>query len=115
MRRTDAAGGKASRSVMDNNKFVFVLSLLIAVVCWVAVSMVNTQEVERRVSGVKVQLIQADEVLENYGLSIFDQTEFTVDVTLKGYSYLLRDITPDDIELTASSASVVRRAPTTCR
>ena len=106
MRRTDAAGGKASRSVMDNNKFVFVLSLLIAVVCWVAVSMVNTQEVERRVSGVKVQLIQADEVLENYGLSIFDQTEFTVDVTLKGYSYLLRDITPDDIELTASCASV---------
>ena len=106
MRRNKAAGGKASRSVMDNNKFVFLLSLLIAVVCWGTVSIVNTQEVERKVTGVKVQLLQTDAVLDSYGLSVFDQTDYSIDVTLKGYSYLLRDITPDDLELTASCASV---------
>ena len=105
MRRNESTGGKSSRSVMDNNKFVFVLSLLIAVVCWAAVSMVNTQEIEKKVSGVKVQ-IDADDVFENYGLSLFDQKDYSIDVTLKGASYLLRGIDSSSIVLTASCANV---------
>ena len=106
MSRNDSAKGKPSRTLMDNNKFVFILSLLIAVVCWGSVSLVNTRETERTITGVKVQLTQTEELLEEYGLSVFDQTDFFVDVTLKGYSYLLRDITSDNIDLTASCASV---------
>ena len=106
MRWNNSAKGKASRSLMDNNKFVFILSLLIAVVCWGSVSLVNTKETERTITGVKVQLTQTDELLANYGLSVFDQTDFFVDVTLKGYSYLLTDLTSDNIEVTASCASV---------
>ena len=106
MRRNETAKGKPSRTLMANNKFVFVLSLLIAVVCWGSISLINTKETERTISGVKVQLTQTDELLANYGLSPFDQTDFFVDVTLKGYSYLLRDLTADNIELTASCASV---------
>ena len=100
------ARDKGSRSIMDNNKIVFAISLLIAVICWGSVSLVNTQETERTITGVKVQLTQTDELLADYGLSVFDQTDFFVDVTLKGYSYLLRDVTSDNIELTASCASV---------
>lgn len=106
MASNETAKGKPSRTLMDNNKFVFVLSLLIAVVCWGSVSLVNTKEAERTITGVKVQLTQTEELLANYGLSAFDQTDFFVDVTLKGYSYLLTDLTSDNIEVTASCASV---------
>ena len=108
MSRNEAAAGKSSRSVMDNNKFVFLLSLLIAIVCWGTVSIVNLQEVDKKITDVKVQLEQTDEVLERYGLSVFDQKEddLLIDVTVKGYSYLLRDIDADDIILTASCTSV---------
>ena len=106
MRRNDTAKGKPSRTLMDNNKFVFVLSLLIAVICWGSVSIVNTKETERTITGVKVQLTQTDELLATYGLSVFDQTDFFVDVTLKGYSYLLTDLTSENLEVTASCASV---------
>ena len=106
MRLFDAFKGKSSRSLMDNNKFVFVLSLLIAVVCWGSISLVNTKETERTISGVKVQLTQTEELLANYDLAAFDQTDFFVDVTLKGYSYLISDLTADNLNVTASCASV---------
>ena len=67
MRLFDAFKGKSSRSLMDNNKFVFVLSLLIAVVCWGSISLVNTKETERTISGVKVQLTQTEELLVIHG------------------------------------------------
>ena len=106
MGRNEEARGRSTRTLMDNNKFVFAMSLLIAVVCWGAISLVNTRETERTITGVKVQLTQTDELLANYGLSPFDQTDFFVDVTLKGYSYLLTDLTSDNLEVTASCASV---------
>ena len=106
MKLFDAFKGKSSRSLMDNNKFVFLLSLLIAVVCWGSISLVNTKETERTITGVKVQLTQTEELLANYDLAPFDNTDFFVDVTLKGYSYLLTDLTSDNIEVTASCASV---------
>ena len=81
MGRTEAARGKPSRSLMDNNKIVFLMSLLIAVICWGSVSLVNTRETERTITGVKVQLTQTDELLANYGLSVFDQTDYYLDVT----------------------------------
>ena len=93
-------------SVLENKKIVFLISLMIAVICWGAVSIVNTKEEERTITGVKVQLTQTEEPFDKYGLSVFDQTDFFIDVTLKGYSYLLRDITSDNIELTASCSSV---------
>lgn len=106
MSRNNTAKAKGSRSIMDNNKVVFAISLLIGIICWGAVSIVNTRETERTITGVKVQLTQTDELLAEYGLSVFDQTDFFVDVTLKGYSYLLRDVTSENINLTASCASV---------
>lgn len=109
MRKTDAAGGKASRSVMDNNKIVFVLSLLIAVVCWGAISMVNTKETEGEVSGVKVQLVQPEEWVQKYGLSVYDvkEEDLLANVKVKGYSYLLRNLRPEDIVLTVNCSSAV--------
>lgn len=106
MSRNKTPKEKSSRSIIENNKFVFALSLLIAIVCWCAISVVNTQETQRTITGVKVQLTQTEELKENFGLAVFDQTDYFIDVTLKGYSYLLRDITSDNIDLTASCASV---------
>lgn len=97
---------KASRSILENNKFVFALSLLIAIVCWGAISVVNTQETDRTITGVKVQFTQTEELRETFGLAVFDQTDYFIDVTLKGYSYLLRNLTSDNIDLTVSCASV---------
>ena len=95
-------------SLLENKKILFVFSLLVAVIFWGMVSMVNTKEEERVFPDVKVQLIDTEKPLEQYGLSVFDQNEknFMVNVTLKGYSYQLREIKSDNIVLTASCASV---------
>ena len=50
MKVFDAFRGKSSRSLMDNNKFVFILSLLIAVVCWGSISLVNTKETAEKIT-----------------------------------------------------------------
>ena len=101
-------------SVLENEKLLFLFSLLIAVICWCAVSMVNTTEEEITVNDVKVQLVDIEKPLEQYGLSVFDRNEedYKVNVTLKGYSYLLRDIKSENIVLTASCASVAAAGKT---
>ena len=82
--KNEKTGKKFSVSgLFENNKVIFVLSLVIAIICWAFVSMYETPETERLIQNVKVQLTGTNELNEEYGLSVFDNSEFTVDVTVR--------------------------------
>lgn len=107
--KNEKTGKKFSVSgLFENNKVIFVLSLVIAIICWAFVSMYETPETERLIQNVKVQLTGTNELNEEYGLSVFDNSEFTVDVTVRGLSYVVNSasFTSDSISVTASCSSV---------
>lgn len=95
-------------SLMSNNKIVFVFSLLIAVICWCLVSMSQTTEIERVFQGVSVNVGIDESLAKNSGLEIFGDKDFTVDVTVKGLSYIVNDhaFTNENISVTASCSAV---------
>ena len=95
-------------SLFDNNKFVFVFSLLLALICWVAVSLTQTPVTERVFTGVKIQISGTDTLEKSTGLSVYGDGSYTADVTVQGPSYIINasSFTADKISLTASTAAV---------
>ncbi len=103
--------GKGSDSFftrfLEDNKRVFVFSVIVAIICWCGVSMYQTQDTEKIIKNVKVQLPVEGSLAANNGLQIFGEQEYYVDVTLRGKSYLLNaPEVADKITLTASLTSV---------
>lgn len=93
--------------LMENNKAVFVVSLCIALICWLAVSMFQTTETEKTFTNVRVQLNLEGSMPYNNGLKLFGDDEHFVDVTVKGKSYIVNSSSfADKIALTVSLASV---------
>lgn len=106
---TDSEKKKFSfASLTSNNKFLFVFSLILAVVFWCIVSMSETTETERVFQDVIVKINLDGSLPQQNNLEIFGQKEFKVNVTVKGLSYLVNDssFTSDDINVTASCAGV---------
>ena len=91
-------------SLMTNNKFVFVLSLLFAVAFWVMVSMSQTTEIERVFTDVRISVnVDENSVAAENNLEIFGNGDYFADVTVKGYSYLVNssEFTNSNINLFA--------------
>ncbi len=103
-------GNMSFSSLISNNKVVFLLSLVFAVIFWVFVSISQTSEIERVFSDVKISVnIDENSVAAENKLEIFGNEEFFADVTVKGYSYLVNssELTSSNINLFASTSSVV--------
>ena len=97
-------------SLITDNKFVFLLSLLFAVAFWVMVSMSQTTEIERVFTDVRISVnIDENSVAAENNLEIFGNADYFADVTVKGYSYLVNasDLSNSNINLFASTSSVV--------
>ncbi len=113
MSRNNVNGKKGKMSfssLVTNNKFVFLLSLVFAVVFWVFVSISQTSEIERVFSDVKISVnIDENSVAAENNLEVFGNSEFFADVTVKGYSYLVNssELSNSNINLFASTSSVV--------
>lgn len=111
----DRKGGNADKNsgrplfsrIIEDNKFVFIISLIIAVVGWMGVSMFQATETEKTFSNIKVQLNLEDSMPVKNGLQLFGESECFVDVTVKGKSYVLNDPSfADKIAVSASLSSV---------
>lgn len=97
-------------TLMTNNKFVFVLSLLFAIAFWVTVSISQTTEIERVFTDVRISVnVDENSVAAENNLEMFGNTDYFADVTVKGYSYLVNssDFTSSNINLFAATSSVV--------
>lgn len=93
--------------LMEKNSFVLILSMVLAVVFWCIVSMSQTNEIEKVFQSVSVRLNTEGLSASNGNLKIYGTTEYYVDVTVKGKSYLVNDNDfVDHIVVTASLSSV---------
>ena len=76
---------KTLNGLFENNLFVLILSLFIAVIIWLLVVINVSPQTTRVIKGVKVTIDQT--VPSQFGLEVFGESEFTVDVTVKGKKY----------------------------
>ena len=97
---------KKLNSLFQNNLFVFVLSLLISVVIWLFVVINVSPQTTRVIKDVKVTI--DDTVPSQFGLEVFGESEFVVDVTVKGKKYQIStgNLSADDIVVTAVTTNV---------
>ncbi len=91
-----------------DNKFVMVLSLVIAVIFWASVCIAFSPETEVVVENVPVEIEMENSVPSQYGLRFFGDNNHTIDITISGSKYLIggRLVTPDDFKVTASTSLV---------
>lgn len=93
-------------SLFYNNKFVFVFSLFIALVIWLMVVINVSPATTRVIQDVKVAIDTS--IPSQFGLEVFGETEFTVDVTVTGKKYLISPtaLSAEDIIVTAQTNNV---------
>ena len=90
-----------------NNKFLAVFSLVAAFIIWLGVAVVFAPEDERVIEDVPVK-IELSQAMKTYGLKAFGDSDYTVDVTIKGkrYNVSKRALSAQDIEVRANTAFV---------
>lgn len=97
---------KNLNSLFQNNAFVFVLSLFISIIIWLMVVINVSPQTTRVIKDVKVTI--DDTVPSQFGLEVFGESEFTVDVTVKGKKYQIStgNLSAEDIVVTAVTTNV---------
>ncbi len=93
------------RKLIYNDKYLIVLSVIAAVVIWVATSINLSPETTKTVT-VPVTVDFTGTLAEQLGIQYFDSTDITVDVTVSCQRYLARDITADDISASLRTDTV---------
>ena len=93
-------------SLFQNDKFVLIVSFFIAVIIWLFVVITMGQQTTRIIKNVKVVI--DDTVPSQFGLQVFGEDEFTVDITVKGKKYQISDknLSDEDISVIAQTTSV---------
>lgn len=89
-----------------NDKLMFMFSFLAAIIIWLAVVINVSPATTRVIQGVKVVIDKT--VPSQFGLEVFGESEFTVDVTVKGKKYQISSsaLSADDIIVTAQTNNV---------
>ena len=83
------ANVKGLRSLLYNNKFVLLLSVILAFGIWIWVSIEKSPEVEVTISSVPVKIDMDNSVPAQLNLQIFGDNNYTVDVTVKGKKFIV--------------------------
>ena len=93
-------------SILGNNRVMLVVSILLAIVIWLAVSINEAPVVERTVKDVKV--VVDDSMPNQLGYKAYGADNLYVDVTVSGKRYEVGDnvLSADDITVTAITSSV---------
>lgn len=97
---------RALESLFQNDKFVLVFSFFVAIIIWLFVVITMGQQTSRIIKDVKVLI--DDTVPSQFGLQVFGEDEFTVDITVKGKKYQIseKNLTSEDISVVAQTTSV---------
>ncbi len=90
-------------SLFDDKRFILIVSFVISFILWMWVAIEKSPETQRVISGIPVQINLENSVPEQLGLYVFGNSEFTVDVTVKGKKYVTSSLTADDIVVTANT------------
>lgn len=92
--------------LFNNDKFLLVFSLAAALVIWLLVVVNVSSDTTRVIQGVKVNIDTT--VPSQFGLEVFGEKEFTVDVTVEGKKYQISSaaLSAEDIVITAQTNNV---------
>lgn len=92
--------------LMNNNKFVLVLSIVIAFFVWVAVAMYKSPSESNTVYNVPITIDTENSIVGQKGYVNFWQSDEAIDVTVTGPRYLVTAITAEDISVVANINTV---------
>lgn len=89
-----------------NNRFVFIFSIICAVIVWLIVTVQFGDEKDQVITGVPVTVDYAN-IKSKYGLVPFGDTNFTVNVTVRGKRYIVENSeVKNDLIVTANTSQI---------
>lgn len=92
-------------NLMQNNKFLIIVSLLISVSIWFYMSTGSTNDTTVTVSNIPIQIELSDEAISNE-LQVFTGGDQTASVTVTGNRAVLGSISEKDITVTAAANGI---------
>lgn len=97
---------KTLNTLLDNKLFSLIVSLVGAIVIWLFVVINVSPQTTRVIKDVKVTIDET--VPSQFGLEVFGESEFTVDVTVSGKKYQISsaNLSAEDIIVTAVTTNV---------
>lgn len=97
---------KGFNNLINNNKFVLLVSLVIAFFIWVAVAMYASPEESYTIYNIPITVNTENSLVSQKGYKNFWQSDEAIDVTVTGPRYLITSLTPDDIIVSANLNTV---------
>lgn len=96
------------RKLFSNTRFLVAFSIVVAFIFWIVVALEYAPVVENEIKDIPVKIDMTNSVPDKLGLQIFGQSEFTVNVTVKGNRYIVGGelLTAEDFDVTAQTAYV---------
>lgn len=96
------------RQLFSNTKFLVIFSIIVAFIFWIIVALEYAPVVENEIKDIPVKIDMNNSVPDKLGLQIFGQSDFTINVVVKGNRYVVGGdlLTADDFEATAQTAYV---------
>ena len=79
-------------SIFSNKTFLIVLSVIIAFVSWVVVSLDSNDTKGRTISGLSIDMDQVDDTISELGLSIISSDDTRVAVRVEGVTYAIGNL-----------------------
>ena len=94
--------------LLDNDKFVRLLAVFVAVIAWFVVSWTIDPTAEVTISNIPVIFDLEGTTAESYGLNVIEGDEQTVDIKVTGKIYKIGNLTADDFIATPKLSSVTK-------
>ncbi len=96
------------RQLFSNTKFLVIFSIVVAFIFWIVVALEYAPVIENEIKDIPVKIDMNNSVPDKLGLQIFGQSDYTINVTVKGNRYIVGGdlLTADDFEATAQTAYV---------
>lgn len=82
--------------LLDDRRFYMVISVIIALMYWMVLSLSDDSNIEKTIYDVPVQMDYNSTVYMGFGLDLIGAEATTVDVTVVGPRSQVNDLTPDD-------------------
>ena len=94
---------KKTQSLFNDKRILLLFSVVVAVTLWLWITIEKSPEIESVISNVSVHIETENSVPSQLGLEVFGQTDFTIDVVVKGEKYIVKSLKPEDIVVIAST------------
>ncbi len=94
-----------TKKLLQNNKFVLLISVVLAIIFWVVINATAAPESENTITGIAVNIPIENSVAGELGLDIIGEIE-TVSAKVTGPTYVIGGIKAEDIVVTANLSNV---------